>query len=353
MLQAVATSPFLDSTAVGTWDAYFRWRDGGHLRDLSIECTWQRAARALGDVEPTQPGAWIRRVFEAQSRWQLVLDQRLLAQAGTPQAHWPDNPAAVLNAAAFVDAPFSAHASFDFAAFREVAALAVHCLDNALLHAAAGGRRAVDVGVGIIGLADALVLLGRRYDSPAARVAAAAIARALAEGCLAGSVRLARERGPLAEARTPLFPVLLEQLPPDLIADVGRYGLRHRRLTAIDSQPRLAAFANSVADALDPVENRACAGVGALTAVGSRRHPSYAIALARSVLGADPCNVLRPLLADVSLGAQIALRGAVQPWIDAPIDYPFHAADAANPRAEPYWRNLASAHRLGPLVIAG
>jgi ribonucleoside-diphosphate reductase alpha chain len=353
MLQSAATSPFLDSIAVETWDTFFRWRDGGHLRDLSIECTWQRAARALGDVEPTQAVAWIRRIFEAQSRWQLVLDQRLLAHAGTPQAQWPDDPIAVLNAAAFVDAPFSAHASFDFATFHDVAALAVRCLDNALLHAAAGGRRAVDVRVGIIGLADALVLLGRRYDSAAARVAAAAIARALAQGCLAGSVRLARERGPLAKARAPLFPVLLEQLPPELIANLGRHGLRHRRLTAIASQPRLAAFANSVADALDPVDSRACADTGPLAATGSRRHPSYAIALARGTLGTDPCNVLRPLLADASLSAQIALRGAVQPWIDAPIDYPFHTADAANPRAAPYWRNLASAHGLGPLVIAG
>ena len=79
------------------------------------------------------------------------------------------------------------------------------------------------------------------------------IARALAEGCLEGSVRLARERGPANAGTVNLRDRHAFELPAELLAESARYGLRHARLTEISSHPRLARFANRIADALDPI----------------------------------------------------------------------------------------------------
>src|SRR5215467_4366586 len=81
-------SPFLDPAAVDAWDEWFRLRENGELRDVSIESTWQRVARALAEPEGSAAAQWSRRYFDAQAHWFFVLDERLLASAGTEHAEW-------------------------------------------------------------------------------------------------------------------------------------------------------------------------------------------------------------------------------------------------------------------------
>jgi hypothetical protein len=40
-------SAFMTPLAVETWDAWFRWRDRGQLRDRTIDATWERVATCL------------------------------------------------------------------------------------------------------------------------------------------------------------------------------------------------------------------------------------------------------------------------------------------------------------------
>ena len=51
MLERDSPSPFLDPVAVEAWDAWFRWREDGQLRDISVEATWERVAGALAQAE--------------------------------------------------------------------------------------------------------------------------------------------------------------------------------------------------------------------------------------------------------------------------------------------------------------
>jgi ribonucleoside-diphosphate reductase alpha chain len=67
-------------------------------------------------------------------------------------------------------------------------------------------------------------------------------------------------------------------------------GVRHAALTAIDPQPRLARLANNVADALDP----------------------SAAPVAPQAMSDDVANARDH--------ATTAIRMAMQPWIDAPIE---------------------------------
>jgi Ribonucleotide reductase, barrel domain len=343
MIDRLQQSPFLCPESVTVWDSQFRWREHGRLRDVSIESTWQRVARAASATETKEAARWKSRFFDAQARWQLLFDERILAAAGTGDGESPGEPVAVLNAAAFVVSPLTPAVSFDFETLRATAALAVRGLDNVMRRGLENGTVQPDLRVGLIGVADALALLGKRYDGAAGRVMAGVIAQVLAEGCAQASASLAAERGALCGRR---LPACMTGFPPQLRAILERTGTRHRKLTEISSQPALARLANNVANALDPIESEA----GTWTAYGGGS-PSYAVALTRVLAGPDTAVTLSAALPKVTLSAQIELRGAVQPWIDAPIDYPLRVTDPASNQATAFLHRLADAHKLGTTTL--
>jgi len=166
------------------------------------------------------------------------------------------------------------------------------------------------------------------YNSTQALEQAAAMATTLATGCLRGSVELARERG--SRIGNPsagrIATWTRRGTPQRLIDDAKRWGVCHRRLTAIAAHPNLALLANNASDALDPIfatkknlENPTSATVGSTDQVSDEE----------------------------LLFAQIALRGAVQPWIDAPIDYPLaYRRNAPDSRVREACRRLALGQNL-------
>lgn len=322
--------PFLNPQAVETWDTWFRWRSDGQLLDVTIDDTWARVASALTTEPSTRRPGYKRWLAHSLAGWHLLLDERVIAGAGTATQQWrADDLYAALNAACFVRAPRTGHATFDFVHFEEVAALALHALDDAATLAGDDAGQPPCVRVGIVGLSDALALLGLAYDSDDGRAQAAAIARALAHGCLAGSIALARDRG----ARVRCDDVWSEQARRrgyrrDLIEAAARYGLRQRLHTSIVSQPRLALFANGVADALDPLPTHI---PGMADASASRR-----------------CDDAMSAIAAADVTAQLRLRAAVQPWIDEPIAYPVVIDCEPRPADIDAWNALAHELDLAP-----
>ena len=251
MLEKDDPSPFLDPGAVEVWDTWFRWREDGQLRDISIEATWERVARSLASAETVASPRWVARMIDAQARWQVVFDERILAGAGTRNFAWPGDPAAVLNAASFVRAPFTPGARFDFDSFRAAADLAVRGLDNALLLRGGIASAFADLRVGMIGIADALAMLGKRYDVRR-DVLAGRVAQALAQAGLAANC-LAHDRGTARRFNCCGRTGAAVRHAGHACRILERTGVRHRRVTAITS-PRLAQLANDVADGLDPLD---------------------------------------------------------------------------------------------------
>lgn len=229
----------------------------------------------------------------------------------------------MLNAAAFIRTPLKSNPKFVAAEFENAAALAVRALDNAVV--LLGDEVSVPAGfrIGVIGLADALALLGLDYDSTVARAQAAAIARSLAQGCLRGSLQLGRERDATIRAseswRTG---ARVRDIAAELIDEASEYGVRHRQLTAITSQPKLALFANNVADAANP-----CPG----TSHPGSATPQDAQRGVHGLITHMPVHLHRHSAAEAgrhmvaSASAQQHLRAAVQQWIDEPITYPLLA----------------------------
>ncbi|WIG54597.1 MAG: hypothetical protein OJF61_000383 [Rhodanobacteraceae bacterium] len=347
MIDLRRPSPFIDLAAVEAWDAWFRWREQADLHDLSIEDTWRRVSATLALVEPDgETATWQTRFMDALASWRLLPDERLLASAGTGRTKQRDGVLhASLNAAGFVSSSQGADKSMDLDALHDCAALAVRALDNAALQASIAAPR---LRIGMIGVADALALLGLRYDSDPGRTQAAAMARALAEGCLHGSIMLAAVRGSCGrEAHASMARAELRGLPEELLHDAARHGLRHAQLTAITSQPRLALLANDVADAVDPLreENHAhviAASHGQRTTV---RSSGYALNILRAG-GIDP-NGMPGTLPGLIWKAQIAMRAVLQPWMDEPIDYPLLATNDLGDTQRLEAQKLAAIHGLG------
>lgn len=324
----VPTTLFTDRAAVEAWDRWFRWRNGDGLRDRTIDATWWRVADAIAGAEDAQDRLWAYRYVDAFSRWQLLPDERLLRMAGTEAGLKSfESPCATLNVAGFVTAPLTRQARFDGERFAGVAALAVRLLDDALvtMHGAApifSGLR-----IGLIGLADALHLLGIRYDDPRAADQASAVGMALANGALRGTTELAQERGPIDARPAHLVALWRDRGAPDALVEAAMHsGVRHTRLTAIELQPHLAMLANDASDALDPRPSRYRHTTDETSTKAARTPP--------------------PITAKAMVTAQLVIRAAIQPWIDAPIEYPVTMTGEADPDTIESYTRLAGAYGL-------
>jgi ribonucleoside-diphosphate reductase alpha chain len=315
-------TPFIDAAAVEAWDAWFRWRERDRLHDLSIEATWQRVADGLSERNGTDERD---ELFAALASWRLLLDERILSSIGTAAPGWPGNRlVAVLNLPMFIRHRFTDQARLDREALEATAVVAVRALDDAMGLAGGPARESPQLRIGLIGVADALLMLGLRYCTQAARLEVAGVARVLAQGCLRGSVRLAAERGRL--------PGVLQQvvrrarvrgLDAALIEDASVHGVRHAGLTAITSQPRLALFANNVADALEPLR-----GEDQLKLVDPQRpgrairSSGYALTLLRRTPSFRAAVAPIDTMSTTPVGAHLAMCHAVQRWIDEAVATP-------------------------------
>jgi len=337
---------------VEAWDTWFRWREDGELRDVSVDDTWDRMVAWLGAVqEPDHADLWRRQLRGALTNWQLLLDERLLATAGTGAVACMAAPLqASLNLAAFVDAAFSPRASFDFAAFDRTAQLAVQALDNAQLRLEPPGS-AQALRIGVIGMADALHMQGFGYARRQALVFAQRIACTLAESTLRASVQLAQMRGSSVPDRQWLAAQASRRnLPAELVQAVRLHGSRNTTHTAIDSQPRLALLANNVADAIDPLGAGNPLSPSAVTAPGQR---AAATGFSRLLLQHAPRAgreaARGDLLEGIAVMPQLHMRCAMQVWIDQPIDYPCAADQPPDAEVLAQWDALAAHHGVGAL----
>ncbi|MCR6701659.1 MAG: hypothetical protein NVV68_11120 [Dokdonella sp.] len=163
-------------------------------------------------------------------------------------------------------------------------------------------------------MADALALLGVEYGSEAGCRQAAEIARLLAQASLEAGVRLACDRGADGgDAALPLERARRRGLPPELVHDLARHGVRYGALTAITAQPRLSLLANNVSDALDPLPDPrpSHAGAAARAPVSRRLRAQPAPRTGRAVdeRVRDACRVVAGRAAgDARRGAAVDRR---------------------------------------------
>jgi ribonucleoside-diphosphate reductase alpha chain len=296
------------------------------LRTVRARELWDTIVRAA--YECAEPGV----IFIDRVRAQDNLAYAETISATNPCGEIPLPPYGAcdlgsLNLTRFVVTPFSARARLDLDALARAVPVAVRMLDNVyeisefpLPRQAATARASRRLGLGITGLADALIMLGLRYDSPGGRKVAEDAMRTVTENAYAASIALASEKGafPLcARDRYGAAP-FVRSLPTELQSDIARHGIRNSHLTAIAPAGTISLLAGNVSSGVEPVYALAYERK-VRQADGSFVHAPvdcYALAEHRRLHGARPLTDAFETLADIAPDAQLAMQGALQAHVD-------------------------------------
>jgi ribonucleoside-diphosphate reductase alpha chain len=167
-----------------------------------------------------------------------------------------------INLTRFVLSPFTPEARFDVEAVLETTRTAVRLLDNVIdvsrfplpqqQEGARGSRR---IGLGITGLADALVMLGLTYGEERALSLARDLMRSICHAAYRASIALAREKTsfPFFEREKYLGGDFISQLPQDIRDGMARYGIRNSHLIAIAPTGTISLLAGNISGGLEPI----------------------------------------------------------------------------------------------------
>lgn len=249
-----------------------------------------------------------------------------------------------INLTRFVRDPFTPQARFDAEGFQAVTRVAVRMLDNVLdvtywplveQHNEAQNKRRI--GLGFLGLGDACVMLGLRYDSDDARRFAADMARTLRDAAYAASVDLAKEKGafPLFDAKKYLDSGFAKRLPEALRADIAAHGIRNSHLLAVAPTGTISlAFADNASNGIEPAFSWVYTRKKRMADNTTREYEvaDHAWRLYRS-MGRD-MSALPPAFVtalEMSATDHMKMLQVVQPFIDTsisktvnvPADYPY------------------------------
>ena len=167
-----------------------------------------------------------------------------------------------LNLAALIREPFTANAHLDEAEFGRLVPLAVRMMDNAidvsrfpLPEQQAEARAKRRIGLGVTGLADALILCGTRYGSETAVQLTETWLRRLQRQAYLASIDIAREKGafPLFDREPFLASETVAALDKDVKEGIARHGIRNALLTSIAPTGTISLLADNVSSGLEPV----------------------------------------------------------------------------------------------------
>ncbi len=337
-----------------------RWSGSGAavpcrvIRTLRARELWQRILRAAYDT--AEPGVLF---VDTVNRENTLRDRETLS-ATNPCGEIPLPPYGAcdlgsLNLTAFVTSPFAAGARLDLAALDAAAGLAVRFLDDVIdvsrypLPAQADeARRKRRVGLGVTGLADALVMLGLDYDSDAARTLAAQALQTVRDAAYRASVGLAREKGafPGFDRDAFLASGFAARLPAELRAAIADDGIRNSHLLAIAPAGTISLLANNCSSGIEPVfaavaERRVLGRDGAY-----RTHRVVDLALQRWQQAGHPG--MPPALVEarqIDPRAHLAMQAALQPYVDNAISKTINVA--ADTPFEHFADLYRQAHALG------
>ncbi|MEO0315752.1 MAG: hypothetical protein RI928_2208 [Pseudomonadota bacterium] len=230
-------------------------------KTVSARALWHKlraASIAFGD-----PGViFIDRVESSNNLWYA---ETISATNPCGEVPLPPHGACNLgsiNLTQFIEHPFGAHPKIDFKAIAGTTAVAVRMLDNVIdishfpLNAQKkSARSSRRVGLGMTGLADALIMLGLRYDTEAAQDVAAAVMQTICHSAYQTSVDLVSERGlfPQYRAAKYLESGFTRSLPPALRDAIQHKGIHNSHLTAIAPAGSISLLANNVSSGIEPV----------------------------------------------------------------------------------------------------
>jgi ribonucleoside-diphosphate reductase alpha chain len=326
-LSVLITDPFMEAVkADAAWDLQF---DGKIYHTVQARDLWNKIMKSTYDF--AEPGViFIDRINAANN---LNYVETIAATNPCGEQPLPPYGACLLgsiNMARLVTDPFGKKARLDPKALTDLVAVAVRMMDNVVdasrfpLDAQAQEAQAKRrIGLGVTGLADALLMVGLRYGSEEAARQTEEWLQAIARAAYLASVHLAKEKGafPLFDAERYLASGNMQMMDDDVREAIRTHGIRNALLTSIAPTGTISLYAGNVSSGIEPVFAYAYKRK-VLQKDGSRTEEEvvdYAVQMWRETFGDAP-------LPDYFVNAQtlapldhVRMQAAAQKWVDSSI----------------------------------
>jgi len=258
-VSVLVTDAFMEAVkADGPWELVF---DNKVYRTVQARDLWNQIMQSTYDY--AEPGViFIDRINQSNN---LAYCETIAATNPCGEQPLPPYGACLLgsvNLARLVRAPFEADAALDLEALKDLVRVAVRMMDNVVdasrfpLEAQAREAQAKRrIGLGVTGLADALLMLGLRYGADDAVAQSEIWMKEIAHAAYWASVELAREKGafPLFDAEALLASGNMAQMDQDLREAIAKDGIRNALLTSIAPTGTISLYAGNVSSGIEPV----------------------------------------------------------------------------------------------------
>jgi ribonucleoside-diphosphate reductase alpha chain len=327
-LSVLVTDAFLKAVREdGPWDLVF----GGKVyRTIAARALWERIMQATYDF--AEPGViFIDRVNERNN---LRYCEEIHATNPCGEQPLPPYGACLLgsiNLASLIEHPFTNGATLDLAKLDERVRLAVRFLDNVIdisnyplpaqRKEALAKRR---IGLGVTGLADALIFCGIRYGTKEAAALAGSWMAAMQNTAYLAGTELAAEKGafPLFDAERFLASPNVARLDAPVREAIRSHGMRNGCLTSIAPTGTISLLAGNVSSGIEPVYDfhyrRRVLGQGGATHDEQVEDHAHAV-FRRQYGAATPLPDTFVRAADLSPNEHLLMQAALQPYVDSAI----------------------------------
>ena len=258
-VSVLVTDAFMDAVKSDEpWDLVF---EGEVFQTMKAVDLWNQIMSST--FEFAEPGViFIDRINNANN---LSYCETIAATNPCGEQPLPPYGACLLgsiNMARLVSKPFAKGAKLNEEGMANLVVTAVRMMDNVVdasrfpleeqQREAEAKRR---IGLGVTGLADALLMVGLRYGSEEAAVQTESWMHQIARVAYLASVDLAKEKGafPLFDAEGYLASGAMQEMDSDVRDAIAQYGIRNALLTSIAPTGTISLYAGNVSSGIEPV----------------------------------------------------------------------------------------------------
>ena len=326
-VSVLITDPFMEAVKANkSWDLVF---EGKVFKTVNALDLWNKIMKSTYDF--AEPGViFIDRINKANN---LHYCETIAATNPCGEQPLPPYGACLLgsiNLSRLVKNPFEKNAQIDLKVLNELVATAVRMMDNVvdasnfpLPEQAQEAKNKRRIGLGVTGLADALLMTGLEYGTDEAAAKTDEWLHAIARASYLASVELAKEKGafPLFDADPYLQSEAMKVMDSDVRDAIRTHGIRNALLTSIAPTGTISLYAGNVSSGIEPVFAYAYTRK-VLQKDGSRTEEEvvdYAVQMWRDKFGDKELPSYFVNAQTLAPMAHVKMQAAAQKWIDSSI----------------------------------
>ena len=326
-LSVLVTDAFMDAVKKGEdWKLIYNNKVYSVIKAADL---WDQIMRATYNF--AEPGViFIDRINETNN---LSYCEKITATNPCGEQPLPPYGACLLgsiNLAKLVEHPFDKNAYLDVSQLEDLVSTAVRMMDNVIevsqfpLEAqkleAKNKRR---IGLGVTGLADALLMVGLRYGSDEAVKKTEKWMKTIALSAYKASINLAEEKGafPLFDPEKFIVSGKMIQMDEDVKQAVHKFGIRNALLTSIAPTGTISLYAGNVSSGIEPVfaysyKRKVLQNDGSHV---EEEVVDYAVQLWRDKFGDAPLPDFFVSAQNLTPADHVKMQAAAQKWVDSSI----------------------------------